>query len=184
MDLKNLLHMLKGLHLLFEYLQITILLFLQVQQLLLLFRSTNSVLSKIDLTKIFPICGFLYGGSSNVNDEGLPLSSVKDNILVIIKVIIILNKITKTKIKLAINGLLSPTKNIVINDIIIGNLPLHGTKLLVKIAINLSLLESIIRHPVTPTQLQPNPIAIVKACFPHEEHLLNIPSKLKAILGK
>ena len=62
------------------------------------------------------------------------------------------------------------TKNIDINIIIVGNLPLQGTKTLVKIAISRSLLESIILAPVTPTALQPNPIAIVNACLPHEEH--------------
>ena len=49
-----------------------------------------------------------------------------------------------------------------------GNLPLHGTKLLVRIAINLSLGESIILAPVTPTALHPNPIHIVRACFPQD----------------
>ena len=52
-------------------------------------------------------------------------------------------------------------------EIIVGNRPLHGTKLLVMIAINLSRGESIIRVPVTPTAFQPNPIHIVSACFPH-----------------
>lgn len=37
---------------------------------------------------------------------------------------------------------------------------LHGTKLFVMIAINLSLGESIILHPVTPHALQPNPMHI------------------------
>lgn len=38
-----------------------------------------------------------------------------------------------------------------------GNLPLQGTKLLVKMAINFSRGESIILHPITPAALQPNP---------------------------
>ena len=37
----------------------------------------------------------------------------------------------------------------------VGNLPLHGTKLLVIIAIKRSLGDSIIRHPMTPHALQP-----------------------------
>lgn len=45
----------------------------------MLFRSTNSVLSNIDLIKTFPICGFLYGGSSNINDDGTPFNIVFDN---------------------------------------------------------------------------------------------------------
>ena len=96
---------------------------------------------------------------------------------------------TLTKINIiSINALINPelllvTKNIVIKEIKSGNLPLHGTKLLVIIAINLSLGESIILAPVTPTALQPNPITIVKACFPQDEHFSNDLSKLKAILG-
>lgn len=39
-----------------------------------------------------------------------------------------------------------------------GNLPLQGTKLLVRIAINFSLGELIILQPVTPALLQPKPI--------------------------
>ena len=61
---------------------------------------------------------------------------------------------------------------------------LHGTKLLVKIAINLSLGESIILAPLTPTALHPNPMHIVNACLPQAQHFLNAQSKLKAILGK
>ena len=49
-------------------------------QLVLPFRSTNNVLSKIDLTNIFPICGFLYGGNSKTNDDGIPFKIVFDKI--------------------------------------------------------------------------------------------------------
>ena len=69
-------------------------------------------------------------------------------------------------------------------EIKIGNLPLQGMKLLVKIAISRSLGESIILAPITPTALQPKFIIMVKACLPHEAHFLNKPSKLKATLGK
>ena len=61
---------------------------------------------------------------------------------------------------------------------------LQGTKLLVSIAINLSLGESIILVPTTPAALHPNPIHIVSACFPDVQAFLKKPSKLKAILGK
>ncbi len=50
--------------------------------------------------------------------------------------------------------------------IIVGNLPLQGTKLLVIIAISLSLGESIILHPIIPAALQPNPMHIERHCFP------------------
>ena len=33
-----------------------------------------------------PICGFLYGGSSNIKDVGIPFNIVLDNILEISKV--------------------------------------------------------------------------------------------------
>lgn len=66
----------------------------------------------------------------------------------------------------------------------VGNLPLHGTKLFVKMAIIRSLGESIILAPTTPTALQPNPMHMVRACFPQAWHFLNCLSKLNAILGK
>ena len=75
-------------------------------------------------------------------------------------------------------------KNIVINAIIVGKRPLQGIKLLVKTAIIRSLDESIMRHPVTPTALQPSPIHIVNACLPQELHLLKGLSRLNAIRGK
>jgi len=61
---------------------------------------------------------------------------------------------------------------------------LQGTKLLVKIAINLSLGESIILHPTQPAALQPNPMHIVIICLPVQQHFLKNPSMLKAIRGK
>ena len=75
-------------------------------------------------------------------------------------------------------------KNRVITAISVGNLPLQGMKLFVAIAIRRSLFEPIILHHVTPTQLQPSPIHIVRACFPQVLHLWNALSRLEAILGK
>ncbi len=148
---------------------------------------TNSVLSKIDLTIMLPMLGALYGGNSNVNDEASPFKIVFDKIFEEINVIIIPIKIIPISITVPtideIIPELIPTKNIVIIDIIVGNLPLHGTKLLVNIAINLSLGESIIRAPITPQALHPKPIHIVNACLPHALHFLKTLSKLNAILG-
>lgn len=48
--------------------------------------NTNKVLSKSDLTITFPIWGFLYGGSSNIKEEGTPFNTVFDNIFDIINV--------------------------------------------------------------------------------------------------
>lgn len=41
---------------------------------------TNRVLSKIERTITFPICGFRYGGSSSVKEEGTPFNTVADRI--------------------------------------------------------------------------------------------------------
>ncbi len=58
------------------------------------------------------------------------------------------------------------TKNILIRAMSVGNLPLQGTKLLVRMAINRSLGESMIRQFITAQALQPNPIHMVRTCFP------------------
>ena len=42
--------------------------------------STNKDLSRRDLVITLPIFGFLYGGSSNINDEGIPFSIVFESI--------------------------------------------------------------------------------------------------------
>jgi len=57
-------------------------------------------------------------------------------------------------------------KNAADNTIISGNLPLQGTRLLVMTAINLSLGESIILHPITPAALHPNPMHIERHILP------------------
>ena len=51
-----------------------------------------------------------------------------------------------------------PTKNMVIMAIMVGNRPLHGTKLFVIMAISRSLGESMIRQPMIPAALHPNPM--------------------------
>lgn len=139
-------------------------------QLLLLFRRINKVLSKIDLTNIFPICGFLYGGNSNINEDGIPFRIVFDNILEISNVSIIPNKIIPSTETVATKDCIPPVKNPPIKIVAIqiknGNLPLHGIKLFVRIDTNFSLGESIILLPTTPQALQPSPIHIVSACFP------------------
>ena len=65
-----------------------------------------------------------------------------------------------------------------------GNLPLHGTKLFVIMAISRSRGESMIRHPVTPAALHPNAMHIVRLCFPHALHFLKHLSKLNATRGR
>src|SRR5690606_41410372 len=74
--------------------------------------------------------------------------------------------------------------NTVVNIIRVGNRPLQGTKLLVRIAIRRSRGESITRVEITPAALHPKPIAIDSACLPCAPAFLNIQSRLKATLGK
>ena len=86
----------------------------------------------------------------------------------ILKIIITANKKAhKRELKCAEEKGIKKREIIVIK---IGNLPLHGIKLFVIIAMSLSLGESIIRQPTMPAALQPNPIHIVKACFPQVQH--------------
>ena len=76
-----------------------------------------------------------------------------------------------------------PIKIVAIN-IWVGHLPLQSEKLLVMMAISLSLGLSMIRVATTPAALQPHPMLIVRACFPCAPDLLNNESRLKATLGK
>ena len=147
--------------------------------------NTCSVLLNILLIIVFINWGLRYGGNSKVNDEGVPLSIVFDNNQDVNKVTIIPSNITPVSIN-PFNKLelLLPIKNIDMMANRVGNLPLQGIKLLVKMAISLSRLESIIRQPVTPTALHPKPIHIVKACLPHALHFWKQRSRLKAIRGK
>ena len=76
----------------------------------MLFRSTNNVLSKIDLINIFPICGFLYGGSSKINEFGIPFNIVFDNILEISNVSTTPKIIIESTANVDIIDLIAPTK--------------------------------------------------------------------------
>ena len=148
---------------------------------------TKIVLSKIERTKTLPNCGRRYGGSSRVKEEGIPLSRVCDKSLEIASVAATPSRIAPRSRSADItdeNLFPAVTKNIVIIAIIVGNRPLQGTKLLVRIAISRSRGESIIRHPVTPQALQPNPIAIVIDCFPQALQQRKQRSRLNAILGR
>ena len=77
----------------------------------------------------------------------------------------------------------APAINIVAIVIKNGNLPLHGMNEFVNIAINLSLLLSIILLPTIAQALHPKPEHIVNACFPWQPEHLNTLSKLNASLG-
>lgn len=150
--------------------------------------STNMVLSNIDLVITLIICGFLYGGNSKTKDEASPFSIVFERIFEMPKLIAIPNKITPKTARVDTNEEYWFATRLPINieDIVIsiGNLPLHGTKQFVSIAIIFSLVEFIILHPIIPAALHPNPIHIVSACFPVVPAFLNTLSILNAILGK
>ena len=64
---------------------------------------------------------------------------------------------------------LPAAKNREMQVIMVGNLPLQGTKLLVRMAISRSRGESMMRHPVTPAALQPNPMHMVRLCLPQAQ---------------
>ena len=48
----------------------------------------------------------------------------------------------------------------------VGKRPLHGTKVLVRMAISRSRGDSMMRVEITPAALHPKPMAIVRACLP------------------
>ena len=126
------------------------------------FAKTNKVLLNKERIKILPIWGVRYGGSSKVNDDGSPFNMVLDNIFDINNV----SKIPSKTISITTIAATNPEKipaiepeiNIVAIVIKKGNLPLHGTKQFVRIAINFSLGEFIILVPTIAAALQPNPM--------------------------
>ena len=126
-----------------------------------------------------------------MKEDGIPLSRVFDSSAVTARAAVIPHPISSVSIRAATTDCLMPSadaadeaKNMVIIAIRAENLPLQGTKLFVKIARSLSLGESIILQPITPTTLQPKPMQVVRACFPHAPQHLNALSILYAIRGR
>ena len=122
-----------------------------------------------------------------MNEDGTPFRTVTDSSLDTINVMITPSSNTASSIAADSTDEKAPdavTKNMVIMAIIVGKRPLQGTRLFVIMAIRRSRFESIIRQPVTPQALQPNPIAIVIACFPHAPEHRKHRSRLKAIRGR
>ncbi|MNE51143.1 hypothetical protein D3C80_1457550 [compost metagenome] len=78
----------------------------------------------------------------------------------------------------------APTMNMEASRIRVGHRPLHGTKLLVRIASIRSLGDSMMRVERMAAALQPKPIDIVKACLPWPPDFLNRRSMLKATRGR
>ena len=111
-----------------------------------------------------------------MKDEGLPFKIVTDNSFDTRKVIKTAIVTIRVRITAPRSDWYSSGAGAIIKRVIsvvrAGNLPLHGTRQLVRIAMSLSLGESMILHPVTPAALQPNPIHMEYACFPQDEHFL------------
>lgn len=150
--------------------------------------NTKSVRSKIERTITFPIWGRRYGGSSKVKEEGIPFKMVADRRRETRNVMTTPSRITPVRISVEITdcrgSATTPTKNMLIMAMMVGNRPLQGTKLLVMMAINLSRGESMMRQPTTPAALHPNPIHMVRACLPHARAFWKCRSKLNATRGR
>lgn len=90
------------------------------------------------------------------------MSSVADSMRDTAKVISMPSSITPVSSRAEDKEALSPpdwdTKNMDITAMRVGKRPLQGTKLLVMTAMSRSRGESIMRQPVTPTALHPNPM--------------------------
>ena len=143
--------------------------------------NTKSVLSATERMMMSPIFGLRYGGISSAYDDGIPLRTECDKINVAVKVanIHIVSTAVRTNAQfICPNTEFPAAKNILATDIRIGNFPLHGMNEFVSMASMRSLGESIILHPTTPAALHPNPIHIVRACFPQALHFLKGRSRL------
>ena len=149
---------------------------------------TNTVRSRNDRIMVLSIWGRLYGGSSMANAEGMPFRTVLDRTHDMTRVINIprdTQTSSQTVVVLILAAdMMTGLKKMADIRIIAGNLPLQGTNVFVRIAISLSLGESMILHATTPAALHPNPIHIVKACLPWLPTRLKTESMLNAILGR
>ena len=93
-------------------------------------------MSCLKQSKIFPICGFLYGGSSKTKDEGTPLSTVLERIFETTRVRKIPSNINKRTDIVDMIDEIEVTKKLPIKmvDIVIkkGNLPIAWHKIICK----------------------------------------------------
>ena len=117
-----------------------------------------------------------------MKEEGIPFNTVMERTLETAKVMH--TPRTMNRVRSRADSMESkappdtPTKNMEIMAIRVGNLPLQGTKLLVIMAMSRSLGESMMRQPTMPAALHPNPIHMVKACLPQAWQLLKGLSRL------
>ncbi len=114
--------------------------------------------------------GRRYGGNSSVKAEASPLRIVRASPQETSSVKTTPISTTPTTDPAAANeataGENDAATKTVASMIRVGKRPLHGTKLLVRMAISRSRGESITRVAITPAALQPNPMAIVSDCLP------------------
>lgn len=100
-----------------------------------------------------------------MKEEGIPFNTVMERTLETAKVMH--TPRTMNRVRSRADSMESkappdtPTKNMEIMAIRVGNLPLQGTKLLVIMAMSRSLGESMMRQPTMPAALHPNPIHMV-----------------------
>ena len=125
---------------------------------------TNSVRSRTLRTITRPICGMRYGGSSSANDTASPRKTVAERMRDTSSVKPTLAAMTPVSSSAPPAAL--PAKNTEHRKISSGNRPLHGAKLLVRMAISRSRGESMMRQPVTPQALHPKPMHMVRLCLP------------------
>jgi len=101
-----------------------------------------------------------------VKEDGCPFKIVFERIKDTSKVIKIPNNTIAVRARVDVIDWKAPPEvppiNMVPIAISVGNRPLQGTKTLVRVAINLSLGDSIILQPITPAALQPKPMHMVK----------------------
>ena len=114
--------------------------------------------------------GRRYGGSSSVKAEASPRRIVRvsthDTTSVKIAPSTTIASTEPAATSEATAGGNAAATNTVASMISVGKRPLHGTKLLVRIATSRSRGESITRVAMMPAALQPKPIAIDSACLP------------------
>src|SRR3990172_3630327 len=149
---------------------------------------TKMVRSMMDVYKMRLTLGLRWGGSPNVSADASPSNTVLDNIHEARNVNATPINTTPTTVPAAMKevragGKEAATKTVA-SIIKVGKRPLHGTKLFVRMAINRSRGESITRVAITPAALHPNPMAMVRDCFPCAPVFLNIQSRLNATRGK
>lgn len=100
-----------------------------------------------------------------MKEEGIPFNTVMERTLETAKVMH--TPRTMNRVRSRADSMESkappdtPTKNMEIMAMRVGNLPLQGTKLLVIMAMSRSLGESMMRQPTMPAALHPNPIHMV-----------------------